>query len=338
MDVHEVRTVAAPALHATATRGADYARVLVAGEQEGAALVSDMLFQEGYMVARVYDGWEALDHIREFLPDVALLDQSLRGLNGTDVCRLAKADQRTRLLPVMIVAGPEEREERLRGIEAGADELISTPIDSCELIARIRSLVRMKRYTDDLELVASVMMTLATMIEARDRYSEGHCHRMANYASALGRRLGLGGTDLEALRRGGFLHDIGMLAIPDSVLRKPSALEPHEYALVRSHTIVGESLIANMRSLQSVRCIVRHHHERLDGSGYPDGLEGDAIALPAQIVGLVDTYEALTTPRPYQVVRSPAEALDEIRLQARRGWRRHDLVEHFAELVVAKCA
>jgi putative two-component system response regulator len=315
------------------TRPEEGAHILVAGDRDDSMLLCDILRREGYAVARVYDGWAALDHVRQFSPDVALLDQDLSGLDGVDVCRLAKSDPATRLVPVLLISDPGGREERIKCIEAGADELVSRPVDACELTARVRSLVRVKRYTNDLELVAAVMMTLSSMIEARDRYSEGHCHRMANYAAALGRRMGLAGDDLEALRRGSFLHDIGMLAIPDSVLGKRTALEPHEYELVKSHTVIGESLIANMRSLQPVRSIVRHHHERLDGSGYPDGIKGDAITLPAQIVGLVDTYEAITTPRPYQAARSSAEAIQILRDQVRRGWRRHDLVEEFASLV-----
>jgi len=309
------------------------AHILVAGNRDDSMVLCDVLRSEGYVVVRVYDGWAALEHLRQFSPDVALLDQSLTGLDAIDVCRLAKSDHATRLVPVIVVSDPGCHDERIKGIEAGADELISMPVDVRELTARVRSLVRVKRYTNDLELVASVIMTLASMIEARDRYSEGHCHRMANYAAALGRRMGLVGDDLEALRRGGFLHDVGMLAIPDAVLRKQTALEPHEYELIKSHTVIGESMIANMRSLQSVRAIVRHHHERLDGSGYPDGIKGDEIVLPAQIVGLVDAYEAITTPRPYQAVRSSADAIEILRHQVKIGWRRHDLVEHFSGLV-----
>jgi putative two-component system response regulator len=334
MDARDVKHLSDTTLDLSTRAQANAARVLVAGDREGAAFMSEVLRNDGYAVARVPDGWAALDHLRQCSPDVALLDQSLRGLDGVDVCRLAKADLVTRLVPVMIVSDREAREQRLKGIEAGADELISEPIDACELTARVRSLVRMKRVTNDLDLAASVMMTLATMIEARNRYSKGHCHRMASYSAALGRRIGLSTEDLEALRRGGFLHDIGMLAIPEAVLGRPDTLAPHEYALVQSHTTVGESLISNMRSLQPVRSIVRHHHERLDGSGYPDGIQGDEISVPAQIVGLVDTYEALTTRRPYQHTRSSGEAIELLRDQVARGWRRRDLVEPFAELVV----
>jgi putative two-component system response regulator len=156
---------------------------------------------------------------------------------------------------------------------------------------------------------------------------------MANYATALGRAMKLPDSDLQALHRGGFLHDIGMLAIPDSVLRKTGPLSPDEFHLVRSHTIVGDTLCSNLRSLQSVRPIVRHHHERLDGSGYPDGLHGDQIPVSAQIMGVIDTYEALTSERPYQRAKTAGEAVEILRSHVVRGWRRHDLVEQFAGIV-----
>jgi len=313
------------------------ASVLVAGDGDEAATLSDTLVREGYTVTRVHDGWAALDHLRQWSADVALIEQSIGGLGGVDVCRLVKRDPGTRLVPVMLLlpdSAPQD--QRLKGIEAGVDELVSPAVDVQELTARVRSLVRMKRYTDDLELVASVMITLATMIEARDGYTEGHCHRMANHAAALGRQLGLHEDEIEALRQGGFLHDIGMLAVPDAVIQKPTSLTPDERAMVRSHTVIGESLISNLRSLQPVRAIVRHHHERRDGSGYPDGLRRDEIPVAAQIVGLIDVFEALTSPRPYQKIRSSEEALVVLRGQVAQGWHRRDLLDAFTDIVHAE--
>jgi putative two-component system response regulator len=231
------------------------------------------------------------------------------------------------------VSGINEPDIRVRGLEAGADDFLTKPFDTRELLTRARVLVRRKQYTDDLDPAASIITTLTVMIEARDGYLEGHCHRMANYATALGRAVGLSEREMLALRRGGFLHDIGMLAISDAVLRRPGALEPEEYAVVQSHTVIGDSLCANLRSLQAIRPIVRHHHERLDGSGYPDGLRGDAIPLIAQITGIVDVYDAITTRRPYQRTQSNGEALDVLHEQVKRGWRSRDLVAEFARLV-----
>jgi len=176
-------------------------------------------------------------------------------------------------------------------------------------------------------------MALTTMIEARDGYGEGHCSRMANYAMSLGRHIGLGDDDLQVLYRGGFLHDIGMLAISDTILRKRGALDDHEYALVKSHTVVGDKLCGELRSLQPVRPIIRSHHERLDGSGYPDGLHGTQIPLSAQIVAIADAYEAITCGRPYQPAQTPDFAIEVLRRQVEGGWRDHALVEAFADVI-----
>jgi putative two-component system response regulator len=310
--------------------------VLLAGGGGDAAVLSELLTRDGFVVTHVSDGWAALDCLRRSPPDVAILGQDLPGLGGTEVCRLAKPDQCRRLLPIVLVL-PDcgSSEERLESIEAGVDHMVSQPFDANELIAKVHALVRQKRYTDDFELAASVMTTLSTMIDARERYSEGHCHRMANHAATLGRRIGLSGDKIHVLRRGAFLHDIGMLAIPDAVLLKPTGLDAEERALIQSHTVVGESLISNLRSLQPVRGIVRHHHERRDGSGYPDGLQGDDIPLPAQIVGLVDTFEAMTSPRPYRRTVSPTEALALLRRQTQKGWHRQDLFDEFVHIIDA---
>lgn len=222
---------------------------------------------------------------------------------------------------------------RANGLDAGADDFLTRPIDSQELLARVRALLRLKQYTDDLDSAASIIMTFSTMIEARGGADHGHCHRMANYATRLGRVVGLGELDLQSLYRGGFLHDIGMLAISDVVLLKRGPLTEEEYALIRTHTTVGDALCSNLRSLQSVRPIIRSHHEHLDGSGYPDGLRGERIALTAQIVGLVDVFEALTMPRLYQASRSADEAAAILRLQVERGWRDRDLFEAFLPLI-----
>jgi cyclic di-GMP phosphodiesterase len=309
-------------------------RVLVVDDEPGVAeLLSRLLTREGYDVHVAADGTAALEGIAAHRPHVVLLDVNMPGMSGIDVCRRIKGDSSTRLTPVVMITGMSQRDKRIEGLEAGADEFLGKPVDAQELLARVRSLARIKRYTDDLDSAASMLMALAVMIEARDGSSEGHCHRMANYATALGRTLSLSEDELQSLHRGGFLHDIGMLAIPDSVLRKSGPLEPEEFALVKSHTVVGETLCRTLRSLDSVRPIVRHHHERFDGSGYPDGLVGDGIPITAQIIGVVDVYDAVTTRRPYQGPHTTEEAIDILRGQARRGSRRPDLVEAFAELV-----
>jgi putative two-component system response regulator len=310
------------------------ARVLVVDDDTSVARVFErLLAKEGYAVEAVGDGPSALAAVDRQAPDVVLLDVMIPGLDGFEICRRLKRESATRLTPVILVTALSDRESRISGMEAGADDFLTKPVDPQELLARVRSLARLKRYTDDLDSAASIIKALAVMIETRDGYAEGHCYRMANYATSLGRRVGVGPDDLQALHRGGFLHDIGMLTIPDSVLRKPGPLEPEEFELIKSHTVVGEGLCGNLRSLRAVRPIVRHHHERLDGSGYPDGLRGDDIPLLAQIIGLVDVYDAVTTQRPYQRTHSIDQAIEVLRRQAAVGWRREDLVEEFVAIV-----
>jgi putative two-component system response regulator len=309
--------------------------LVVDDDTQVAGYLERLLTREGHVVTLARDGTSALELVNAHPPDVILLDVMMPGIDGLDVCRRLKREPATRLTPVVLMTALSAREDRLKGLEAGAEEFLSKPLDTQELLTRVKSLVRVKRYTDDLDSAASIIMTLAAMIEARDGHSEGHCHRLANYATTLGRSLDLDPSELEALHRGGFLHDIGMLAIPEPVLRKSDALSAEEFELIKSHTVLGDTLVSNLRSLQPVRPIIRHHHERLDGSGYPDQLKGDDIPLLAQIIGLVDLYDAVTTNRPYQQAKSSEEALDVLVDHVRRGWRRRDLVEHFTSLVVS---
>jgi len=311
-------------------------RVLVVDDDPGVlSMFERLLAREGYGVAVATDFDSTQHAIEHEAPDVMLLDIMLPGVDGFSICRRLKENAATRLIPIILVTGLGDRESRIEGRRAGADDFLTKPVDPQELIARVGSAAKLKRYTDDLDSAASIVMTLAVMIEARDGMTEGHCHRMANYATAIGRALGLGAADLQALHRGGFLHDIGMLAIPPSVLLKTGPLEPEEFERVKSHTVVGDDLCRNLRSLQAVRPIVRHHHERRDGSGYPDRLHGNEIPLLAQIISVVDTYDAVTHNRPYQPTQSPPEAIRLLRREATEGLREPAIVESFARIITA---
>src|SRR3984893_6997100 len=311
-------------------------RVLIVDDEPGiSTLLERLLTNKGYAVGIATDAPTALAAIVRNPPDVILLDVVMPGMDGFTLCKRLKGDPATRLTPVILITGLADQDTKIKGLAAGADDFLTKPVDTQELLARVGSLARLKRYTDDLDSATSIIMALAVMIETRAGYTEGHCHRVANHATALGRRVGLGQDELQALYRGGFLHDIGMLAIPDCGLVRRGPLEPEEYELIKSHTVVGEGLCRQLRSLQSVRPIVRHHHERFDGSGYPDGLRGDAIPIVAQIIGLVDAFDAITSDRPYQPAQSSDEAVATLRQQAERGWRHPALVEHFAAIVLS---
>jgi putative two-component system response regulator len=312
------------------------ARALVVDDEEAvASLFARILSAEGYSVQTASDFDSARQQLDRHPPDVILLDVRLPGVDGYTICRWLKDNAATRLTPVILITALGDRDSRITGRRVGADDFLTKPVDHQELIARVASAVRLKRYTDDLDSAASIVMTLAVMIEARDGIAEGHCHRTANYATAIGRALGLGPSDLQALHRGGFLHDIGMLAIPPALLLKAGPLDPEEFERIKAHTTIGDDLCGNLRSLQDVRPIVRHHHERRDGSGYPDGLRGDDIPLLAQIVSVVDLYDAVTHSRPYQPAQSPADAIRILRRHAADGLRDPLIVETFAGIVAA---
>src|SRR5690606_1084692 len=290
-----------------------------------------MLRLEGYDVLLARNGSEAIDIVRAERPDVILSDVRMPVLDGFELCRALKAAPDTCLLPVVLLTGATEPQDRLRAIEAGANGFLAKPIDQSELKARVRSLVQFKQVTDELDSAEAVLRSLALMIEVRDAYTEGHCHRLARYAVEVGRLIGLDEHDLQALSRGGYFHDIGKIGLPDAILLKPGALTPEEFDRVKQHPIIGDELCGKLRALQPVRGIVRHHHERLDGSGYPDGIAGDEIPLLAQIIGIVDVYDAMTTDRPYRMAMTEAEAIAELRHEVAKGWRRADLVEAFID-------
>ena len=294
--------------------------VLVADDTESIrSLFRKLLVADGHDVICAPDGAAALDAVRARPPDVVLLDITMPQLDGLEVCRRLKADPITRLTPVVLVTGQTDLSDRIRGLEAGADEFLSKPVHPHELRARVRSLTRMKHLIDELDSAEAAFMTLALTIEARDPSTNGHCERLAKYAVQLGRALGLGSEDLAALHRGGYLHDVGKIGVPDSVLLKPGPLTPDEFELMKRHPEIGDSLCAPLQSLRHVRPIVLGHHERIDGSGYPAGLRGDEVPLLAQIVGVVDVYDALTSHRSYRPAWPVEDAVGYLRQEVDRG-------------------
>lgn len=306
--------------------------LVVEDEQPNRELLVRLLSGQGYDVDSVGDGEAALRAIEDKRCDLVLLDVGLPGMSGFEVCRWIKQRPATRLTPVVLVTGLHARQHKIKGIEMGADDFLAKPFDQEELIARVGSLVRLKRYTDELDSAESVIFSLALTVEARDPYTEGHCQRLAAYAKALGAQLHLHDDELASLERGGYLHDVGKIGIPDAVLQKPSKLTTEEYETMKRHTVIGEGLCGKLRSLETVRPIVRHHHERRDGSGYPDRLRGDDIPPLAQIVGIVDTYDAIATTRPYRAALPAEHAYEELTRESARGLHREDLVQAFIGL------
>jgi len=296
-------------------------------------LLAELLRVQGFTVATAPDGAAALEEFSRRQPDLVLLDVVMPGMDGFDVCRQLKQDPEHRLIPVVMVTGLSATEDRVRGIEAGADDFLSKPVDRTELFARVRSLLSLKAHTDELERAESVLYALARSIEGKDPYTEGHCERLSEFSARLGARVGLPEEQLTALRRAGTVHDIGKVAVPDAILLKPGPLTAEEQVIMRQHPVVGERICAPLKSFRLVLPIIRHHHERLDGSGYPDGLKCDAIPLTARVLQLVDVYDALTTERPYKCAFSVPEALATMEDEVRKGWWDRDFFAEFRQLV-----
>lgn len=294
-----------------------------------------ILVPHGFEVVEAADAVSALGVFELADPDVLLMDIRMPARDGFHLCREFKANPATRLVPIVLMTAGLDPSDRLRAIEAGADDFVTKPVNPQELTARLRSLAKLKRFTDDLEHAEDLIVSLALTIEARDAYTEGHCQRLARYAGAIGQTIGLDGADIRALQRGGYLHDIGKIAIPDAILLKPGALTHEEFETMKQHPVVGERLCGELRTLVPVRPIVRHHHERLDGSGYPDGLTGDEVPVLAQVMAIADVFDALTTLRPYRRPLAADAALDELKAEAARGLHRRDLVDVLVELVAS---
>ncbi len=310
------------------------ARLLVVDDNHDLTLVMrELLSSAGYDVITVSDAAAALTEIKNQLPDLILSDVIMPGLSGFDLCRRLKEDPSTRLIPFVLMTGLGDRGDKLRAIESGADDLISKPVSSEELFARVKSLLKLKEFTDELETAESVLCTLGLSVESRDPYTEGHCERLARDAANLGRHLGLEEDSIVALRRGGYLHDLGKIAVPDEILKKGTDLTPAEWEIMKQHPATGEKICRPLRSLRLVLPIIRSHHEHSDGSGYPDALRGEDIPLLARVLQVVDVYDALRTARPYKPARTHEQAAGTMHTEAGAGlWDEEMVAEFFAML------
>lgn len=295
--------------------------------------IADALGTLGYEVWQAVEGESALITAREQQPDVILLDVMMPGMDGYHVCRSLKKDPATQFIPVVFLTGQDSREARLLGLEAGAADFLNKPCDVTELNVRVDNLVSFHRLTEELDSAEEIIFTIARAVEARDEDTGDHCDRIAKLSVRLGERLGVGEDDLKELKRGGYLHDLGKVGIPDAVLLKPGKLTEQEWLVMRSHVDIGVKICAPLRTLRPVLPIIRHHHERFDGSGYPDGLSGEEIPYLARIFQVVDIYDALTNDRCYRKAFGFEEAIRIIWEETDRGWHDPDIVRVFIEMI-----
>jgi putative two-component system response regulator len=309
-------------------------RILVVDDNASiAGLMSQLLTMRGYEVVLAGDAQEAEAEVQRQAPDLIICDVRMPGKSGYELCQDLKSNPATRLIPFVLITGLSDSTDKVRGIEAGADDFLNKPVLAEELTARVKSLLKMKEFTDELENADSVLCTLGLIVEGRDPYTEGHCERLAANAVELGRYLRLDEDSVIALRRGGYLHDLGKIAVPDEILKKGSDLTPDEWKIMRQHPITGESICKPLKSLRLVLPIIRHHHEHPDGSGYPDGLRADEIPLLPRILQVVDVYDALRTARPYKPAFGYDQTAQTMREKGRQELLDGELAEEFLNML-----
>lgn len=312
----------------------EHPKILVVDDHPSSRMTAAALLSvEGYEVLEAENGPAALSSVVGADPDLILLDVMMPGMDGFEVCRRLKQDEQTRLIPIVFVTALNDRRARLRGIEAGGDDFLTKPFDQLELSARVKSLIRQKRLNEDLDHAGQVLFSIARTVESRDPNTGDHCERLVLRGKAFGEFLNLSRTDVRDLMWGGYLHDIGKVGIPDEVLLKQGKLTDEEWYIMRQHVSIGERICQPLRTMRGVVPIIRHHHERWDGSGYPDNLVGDQIPYLAQVFQIIDIYDALTNDRPYKTAFSEEQSLAILHEETAKGWRSPMLVEQFTEFI-----
>lgn len=312
-------------------------RILLVDDEPGCRLLEkEILSGPDYILTEVKNGTEALETISKNNYDVVILDKDLPDMDGDQVCYVIRTTLKKPLLPIIIVTGCTGHDDVARSMDAGANDFIRKPHSVSELRARVNAAASHKRLTDQLDSAESILFALARMVEAKDGNTGDHCTRLMHISVVFGRELGLGETELLALRRAGVLHDIGKLGIPDKILLKKGPLDDGEWELMRQHSEIGFTLLWGLKSMNIVAPIVRYHHERWDGNGYPDGLIGDDIPYLARVFQIVDSYDAMANERPYKPAFSNTQIIEIFEEEMSKGWRDPELTTTFISLLKEK--
>jgi putative two-component system response regulator len=307
-------------------------RILVVDDAEpNRELMAAYLEQAGHEVLMAESGTEALLTLQRGAVDLVLLDIMMPEMDGYEVCRRMRHNFATRLMPVVLVTSLDDRSDRILGMDAGADDFLTKPVDQTELLARVRSLLRVKRLTDQLDSSEAVIFALARAVEAKDAYTEQHTSRVADYARAIATAAGLSAEEQASIYRCGVVHDIGKIAVSDLILLKPGKLTPDEFEAVKRHSIIGEEICRPLRAAAHLMPAIRHHHEHWNGAGYPDGLKATAIPLSARIVAIADAFDAMTSDRPYRQAM-PLDKARAILTEGRAAQWDGELVDRFLAL------
>jgi putative two-component system response regulator len=316
-DRHPMQKKVQGSPHPADTRG--YVLV-VDDDPQNRRVLDSFLKSENYRVTEAENGEQALAALREREFDLVLLDVMMSGMNGFEVCRRIKSRDSTRFIPVILVTALDDSKSKIQGIESGADDFLTKPFDFEELSARSASLIRLKTVTGNMTGVENVLLSLAAAVEAKDRYTQGHTDRASRLAMRLGMRLGLTREEVECLRIGGILHDVGKIGVPEQILNKEGPLSQEEWKIMKTHPEIGFRICESLsRTLGDALEVILHHHEKLDGTSYPDGLRGDQVSMVSRIMCAVDIYDALITDRPYRPAMSQEQAFEILRKEASEG-------------------
>jgi putative two-component system response regulator len=309
-------------------------RILVVDDNRtNALLLERVLVGDGHIVDVANDGQEALDRINHNCPDLILLDLDMPRIDGFEVCRRVKGNPATRFVPIVIVTAQNAFDAKLRAWELGADDFITKPFQCLEVVARARSLLRIKDLIDERDSAEAIVFAFARVVEAKSPYTHGHSERVAAYALLLAERVSLPEDEWETLRKGALLHDIGKVSVPDAILDKPASLTPAEFDVMKQHTVQGARIAEPLRSVRDAVPLIRWHHERLDGRGYPDGLMGGAIPLLVRILSVADVYDSLSSARPYRGAIPHPQCVEILQRDASGGGLDQELVNAFCKTV-----
>jgi putative two-component system response regulator len=296
--------------------------------------LAELVESLGATPSQAASGRDALASLAIVVPDLILLDIEMPEMDGFAVCRNVKSNPATLRVPIIVITSLGAIDDRVQGINCGADDFLTKPVHVAEFKAKIESLLRIKRLNDSLESAENVIFTLAATIEAKDAYTQGHTERVTAYASDLGRAVGCTDKELISLRQGGTLHDIGKIGVPDHILNKPGKLTPEEFHIMRRHAAVGFDICAPMKTLAHTLPIIRWHHEKPNGRGYPDGLKGSEIPRLALIMAVADVFDALTSKRSYKDAYTQDIALSILTEEGHNGRLDKDLVNVFVTQVI----
>jgi putative two-component system response regulator len=313
------------------------ASILIVDDLEAHLELMEAIFEkEGCHVLTAHNADEALRLLEKSSPDLAILDVMMPGMNGYDLCKRMKEKSGAIFFPVILVSSLSELEDKIAGIEAGADDFITKPFKSIELTTKVRSLLKFKKLQEELDHSESVILTLAVALESKDPYTKGHSERVGNLSAEFAAFIGLPEKEQASIKKAGIIHDIGKIGIGDYILHKGGVLTKEEIRFIEQHTIIGEKICRPLNSLSAILPVIKYHHERWDGEGFPDGLKGEQIPVMVRILSIVDTFDAMVSERPYRRPISTEKALKKMEEEKKSGQWDPVLLEKFVEMMRGK--